>query len=96
MLLLLFRDVCRPVLKLRVSLVFTIFPLHIPWLSVLLYDKQLKDLGVLLRFLRFPECPFLLHCVEHSVAILSLVLVRETDDRQLSVILLYVYISQNL
>ena len=37
--------------------------------------------------MRFPECPFLLHCVEHSVAILSLVLVRETDDRQLSVIL---------
>ena len=30
MLLLLFRDVCRPMLKLRVSLVFTIFPLHIP------------------------------------------------------------------
>ena len=28
--LLLFRDVCRPMLKLRVSLVFTIFPLHIP------------------------------------------------------------------
>ena len=34
-------------------------------------------------FLRFPECPFLLRSVEHSVAILSLVLVRETDDRQL-------------
>ena len=30
---------------------------------------------------RFPECPFLLHGVEYSVAILSLVLVRETDDR---------------
>ena len=27
-------------------------------------------------FLRFPECPFLLHGVEHSVAILSLVLVQ--------------------
>ena len=38
-------------------------------------------------FLRFPECPFLLHDVEHIVAILSLVLVRETVDRQLSVIL---------
>ena len=44
-------------------------------------------------FLRFPECPFLLHGVEHSVAILSLVLVRETDDRQLSVILFYVHKS---
>ena len=39
---------------------------------------------------------FLLHGVEHSVAILSLVLVRETDDRQLSVFLFYVYKSQNL
>ena len=50
---------------------------------------------VLIGFLRFPECPFLLHGVEHSVAtcILSLVLVRETDDRQLSVILFYVYKS---
>ena len=56
-------------------------------MSVLLYIKQLKDLEVLIRFLRFPECPLLLHCVEHSVAILSLVLVRETDDRQLSVIM---------
>ena len=64
--LLLFRDVCRPMLKLRGE-------------------------EVLIRFLRFPECPFLLHGVEHSVAILSLVLVRETDDRQLSVILFYVY-----
>ena len=53
--------------------------------------RQLKHLKVLIRFLRFPECPFLLHGVEHSVAILSLVLVRETDDRQLSVILFYVY-----
>ena len=35
--------------------------------------------------------------VKHSVAILSLVLVRETGDKQLlSVILFYVYISQNL
>ena len=65
-------------------------------LSFYNYNKQLKDLEVLIRFPRFPECPFLLHCVEHSVAILSLVLVRETDDRQLSVILYYVYISQNL
>ena len=47
-----------------------------------------------MRFLRFPECPFLLHGVEHSVAISSLFLVRETDDRQLSVILFYVYKSQ--
>ena len=85
-----------PMVKLRVSLVFTIFSLHIPLLSVLLYNKQLKDLEVLIRFLRFPECPFLLHCVEHSVAILYLVLVRETDDRQLSVILFYLYISHNL
>ena len=76
-------------LKLRVSLVFTIFPLHIPWLSVFLYNKQLKDLEVLVRFLRFPECPFLPHCVEHSVTILSLVSVRETDERQLSVILFF-------
>ena len=45
----------------------------------------LEHLEVLIRFLRFPERPFLLHGVEHSVAILSLVLVRETDDRQLSV-----------
>ena len=36
---------------------------------------------------------FLLHGVEHCVAILSLVLVREIDDRQLSAILFYVYIS---
>ena len=56
-------------------------------------NRQLKHLEVLIRFLRFPECPFLLHGVEHSVAILSLVLVRETDDRQLSVILFYVYKS---
>ena len=48
-------------------------------------------LEVLIRFLRFSECPVLLHGVEHSVAILSLVLVRETDDRQLSVILFHVY-----
>ena len=34
--------------------------------------------------LRFPK--FLLQDVEHIVAILSMVLVRETDDRQLSVI----------
>ena len=61
-----------------------------------LYNKQLKHLKVLIRFLRFPECPFLLHGVEHSVAILSLVLVRETDNRQLSVILFYVYKSQNI
>ena len=54
-------------------------------------SKQLKLLELLIRFLCFPECPFLLHGVEHSVAILSLVLVRETDDRQLSVILFYVY-----
>ena len=33
---------------------------------------------------------FLLHGIEHRVAILSLVLVRKTDDRQLSVILLHV------
>ena len=78
-------------LKLRVSLVFTIFSLHIPYLYVLLYNKQLKNLEVLIRFLRCPECPFLLHCVEHSVAILSLVLVRETDDRQLSIILFLMY-----
>ena len=39
------------------------------------------------RLLRFPDCSFLLHGVKHSVAILSLPLVRETDDRQLSVIL---------
>ena len=52
---------------------------------------KLRGEEVLIRFLRFPECPFLLHGVEHSVAILSLVLVRETDDRQLSVILFYVY-----
>ena len=62
----------------------------------LFYNKNLKRLEVLIRFLRFPECPFLLHGVEHSVAILSLVLVWETDDRQLSVILFYVYISQIL
>ena len=31
-----------------------------------------------------------------GVANLSLVLVRETDDRQLSIILFHVYISQNL
>ena len=80
-------------LKLRVPYFFTIFPSHIPQLYVLLYNKQLKHLEVLIRFLRFPECPFLLQGVEHSVAILSLVLVRETDDRHLSVILLYVYKS---
>ena len=45
-------------------------------------------------FIQFPECPFLLHGVEHRVAILSLILVRVTDDRQWSVILLN--ISQNL
>ena len=94
--LLLFGDVYKPMLKLGVSLVFNIFPLHIPSLCVLLYNKQLEDLEVLIRFLRFPECPFLLDCVDHSVAILSLFLVRETDDRQLPVILFYVYISQNL
>ena len=55
--------------------------------------RQLKHLEVLIRFLRFPECPFLLHGVEHSAAMSSLVLVRETDDRQLSVILFYVYKS---
>ena len=58
--------------------------------------KKLEHLEVLIKFLRFPECPFLLNGVEHSVAILSPVLVRETDERQLSVILFYVYISQNL
>ena len=60
-------------------------------MSVLLYNEQLKDLEILTRFLRecSPECPFLPHCVAHSVAILSLVLVRETDDRQLSVILFF-------
>ena len=48
------------------------------------YNKKLKHLEVLIRFLRFPECPFLLH----GVAILCLVLVREA--------LFYVYISQKL
>ena len=47
---------------------------------VFLYNKRLKHLEVLIRFLRFPECPFLLHGVEHSVAILSLFLVQGTDD----------------
>ena len=47
------------------------------------YSKKLKRLPRgLIGFLRFPECPFLLHGVEHSVAILSLVLVQKTDDIQ--------------
>ena len=57
-----------------------------------LYNKQLE---VLIKFPRFPVY-VLLHGVEHCVAILSLVLVRENDDRQLSVILLFMYISQYL
>ena len=51
-------------------------------LYVLLYNKQLKRLEVLIKFLRFPECLVLLHGVEHLVAILSLVCMREmmTDN----------------
>ena len=55
---------------------------------------KLKRLEVLTRFLPFPECPFLLPGVEHSVAILSLVLVWETDDRQCR--FFNVYISKKL
>ena len=66
------------------------------FIVLLLFRDVCRQLEVLIRFLRFPECPFLLHGVEHSVAILSMVLVWETDDRQLSVILFYVYKSQNI
>ena len=83
------------------------FLIHIPHLCVLLYNKQLKRLEVLIRFLRFPECPFLLHGVKQRVASLSQVLVSGTDDRQLSVIffmctyrimcnLCYVHLKKNL
>ena len=66
------------------------------FIVLLLFKDVCRHLEVLIRFLRFPECPFLLHGVEHSVAILSMVLVWGTDDRQLSVILFYVYKSQNI
>ena len=49
--------------KIMSTIFFTIFLLHIPQLYVLLYNKQLKRLKVLIKFLRFPKCPVLLNGV---------------------------------
>ena len=58
-------------LKVGVPYFFTIFLLHIPQLYVLSYNKQLKRLKVLIRFLRFPKCPVLLNGVAQCIYFIS-------------------------